>query len=69
MEIIKKEKTTWDKFCRFEKKNFIVRSISPYSENPEIVYARYTRAELDEWLHSYPEYGEIIMSIEPEIIY
>lgn len=69
MEIIRKEKTTWDKYCRFEKKTFIVKSMIPTVENPEIIYARYSRAELDEWLSTYTEYGEIIISIEPEIAY
>jgi hypothetical protein len=69
MEIIRKEKTDWKKIIQFEKKNYVVKSYIPYPENPEIIYARYTAAELEDWLSKYSEYGEIIISIEPEITY
>ena len=69
MEIIRKEKTNWKKIIQFEKKNYVVKSYIPYPENPEIVYARYTAAELEELLSNYLECAEIIFSIEPEITY
>jgi len=66
MEILRTEKISTEDYSRFEQRKYYVLSIIPYVQNPQLVWARYTRSELDEWLQSPRQYGEIIVSIEPD---